>query len=175
MYTSTRLGQWLDRIGSAMMVAAMLFLAAMAILMNVEIAGRTLLKTSTLIADEYSGYFFSWLFLGALTHVQRSNGLLTVTILTSLMPEGARRFLDVLAALISAVLTAILTWSTAAMVYSNWEFSSKSLSVAQTPLFIPQLAMPIGLGIVTLSFLETAYSRTLGRARPVVDTPGEII
>lgn len=171
----TRLGRCLDRLSAGMMIAAMLFLAAMAILMNVEITGRTLFKSSTMIADEYSGYFFSWLFLCALTHVQRSEGLLKVTVLAERFPASVVHLLDVLAASISGVLTAILTWATAEMVYSSWEFGSTSLSTAETPLYIPQLIMPIGLGIVTISFFETAYSRLKGISGPEQNTSGGVI
>jgi TRAP-type C4-dicarboxylate transport system, small permease component len=175
MKSQTRLGRWLDRLGSGMMIVAILFLAAMAVLMNVEIAGRTLFKTSTMIADEYSGYFFSWLFLCSLMHVQRADGLLTVTILIDRLPERVVRFLDAFAALASGVLTGILTWATFEMAYSNWSFGSTSLTTAETPLFIPQVIMPLGLGIVTLSFFETAVSRLLGLAKPADNAAGSVI
>ncbi len=159
MNTHTKLGRCLDRLSVAMMALAMLFLAAMAVLMNVEILGRTLFRTSTMIADEYSGYFFCWLFLCALTYVQRQGGLLKVEILTNRLSGRPALALEVFASLACALLTAILAWTTWETVISSLDFGSTSLSIAETPLWIPQLIMPLGLGIVTLSFLETAYSR----------------
>ena len=161
MYTQTKLGRCLDRLSEGMMALAMVCLGAMAVLMNVEIVARSLFKTSTMIADEYSGYFFCWLFLCALTHVQRHNGLLKVEIITNILPKPVVILLDIVSALLCALVTAILAWATSESVISSYMFGSTSLSTAETPIWIPQFIMPVGLGIVTLSFLEVGYSRAL--------------
>ena len=65
-------------------------LAAMAVLINVEIAARYLLNTSTLIADEYSGYLFVWLTLLGFGYALQSGQFLRVESLVARLGRRAR-------------------------------------------------------------------------------------
>ena len=164
-HAPSRLGRCLDRLSEIMMAFAMLLLAAMVILMNVEIIDRAVFKKSTMIADEYSGYFFTWIFLCALLYVQRSDGLLKVSLFTERLSPRLLRLSEILAALICGAVTALLSWTTLQTVLGSYEFNSTSLSTAETPLFIPQCIMPLGFALITLSLVETAVSRRQSRLR----------
>ena len=53
---------------------------ALLTLMNVEVFARYLFGKSTLIADEYGGYFYAWIVLLGAVHLLRSDKYLTVTL-----------------------------------------------------------------------------------------------
>ena len=67
--------------GLALKLSALLMLALL-VLMNVEVFARYLFARSTLLADEYSGYFYAWIVLLGAVHLLRSDKYLTVTLLT---------------------------------------------------------------------------------------------
>ena len=69
---------------------------ALLALMNVEVFMRYVFSKSTLLADEYGGYFYAWIVLLGAVHLLRSDKYLTVTLLTDrLSPRGAQRRGDV--------------------------------------------------------------------------------
>ena len=77
--------QWLGLvIGVAMIVA-------MAVLMNVEIAGRTLLGVSTQMSDEFAGYFFTAATMLCFLPALREGRFLRVEGLVALAPAARPR------------------------------------------------------------------------------------
>ena len=68
------LGRWTG----AACDAAGWMLVAMVVLVCAEIAARTLLGSSTLIADEYSGYLFVWITLIGFAHALQLGTFLRV-------------------------------------------------------------------------------------------------
>ena len=75
--------------GLALKLSALLMIALLA-LMNVEIVMRYVFRKSTLLADEYGGYFYAWIVLLGAVHLLRSDKYLTVTLLTDRMSHAAR-------------------------------------------------------------------------------------
>ena len=73
---------------------------ALLALMNVEIFARYLFGKSTLIADEYGGYFYAWIVLLGAVHLLRSDKYLTVTLLTDRLSPRARNAAAIFAGLI---------------------------------------------------------------------------
>ena len=76
--------------GLALKLSALLMIALLA-LMNVEIVMRYLFRKSTLLADEYGGYFYAWIVLLGSVHLLRSDKYLTVSLLTDRLSPQARR------------------------------------------------------------------------------------
>jgi C4-dicarboxylate transporter DctQ subunit len=140
--------QWIGlALGAAM-------IAAMAILMNVEIAGRTLFGISTQIADEYAGYFFTGATLLCFLPALREGRFLRVDGLIGRLPLRPRAVAEVFAAVIGAVTCAVLADATFDLAAASYAFGTRSLQPSQTALVIPQAIMPFGYGLLTIAFLE---------------------
>ncbi len=140
--------QWIGLvIGAAMIVA-------MAVLMNVEIAGRTLFGISTQIADEYAGYFFTAATMLCFVPALREGRFLRVEGLMSFFPPRARAILEIIAAVIGAVTCAVLADATLDLVAASASFGTRSLQPSATPLVIPQAVMPLGFGLLAIAFFE---------------------
>lgn len=154
-----------DRLGAILVGASAVLLALMAALMNVEIFSRYLFKTSTQIADEYSGYLFTWMTLFCFLAALRSGRLLRVEAAVNRMPRGLRRLFEVIGAAVGAAASAVLTLSTWQVAAASLEFGSRSLQTSETPLFYPQIAMPVCLGLLTLGFIETGLRQFFAPAR----------
>lgn len=155
------IGKGFDWMGEWFVGLASLLLLAMGILINVEVFGRYFFNFSTLISDEYSGYLFSWMTLICFFYALRTDRLLRVDALVTGLRGKMRDMLGVPAALIGLGVSVILTQATYTMWHTSWMFGSVSLQPSQTPLYIPQMIMPLGFVLLSLGYLERLVAAVL--------------
>lgn len=156
------LGQALDHLATACLWLAMLVLALTLVLMNVEIATRYLLGSSTLIADEYGGYGFCITVMAGLLYAHRRNALLRVDFAVARLRGRARGVVLALGAALSAGLALVTAYAGYQAWSLSWLFASTSAFASETPLWIPQAAVPLGMGLLALSFVEEMLRRLCG-------------
>lgn len=158
--------QWLGLvIGVAMIVA-------MAVLMNVEIAGRTLLGVSTQMSDEFAGYFFTAATMLCFLPALREGRFLRVEGLVALAPPRIRAAAEAFAALLGAGTCLVLAGATWELTAASLAFGTRSLQASQTLLAIPQAFMPFGFALLAIGFLEWGLVRAamLWHGRSVTET-----
>ncbi len=129
-------------------------LLMMVILICIEVIGRHFFDFSTLIADEYSAYFFVGCVFFGFVYSFREGHFLRVSVLINRLPELYRSLLHLIASFIGCLLSIIITYEAAKLVYVSITFGSVSIQPTATPLFIPQMLMPIGMLAISLSFLN---------------------
>ena len=144
----------LDRASAALCDFGGWLLALMAVLINVEIFARYVLNRSTLIADEYAGYMFVWMSLFGFAHALRSGQFLRVEALVMRFGPRPRAFCDLLAALVGLGVAAIATWSASQLFMSSWRFGTVSIQPSATPLWMAQIAIPLGLAWLALLYVD---------------------
>ncbi len=141
--------------------AVLAALATLAILGLVctEVFLRELFDLSTLIADEMSGYLNVALVYLGLSYTLREGGFIRVEALYSKISHRAGRLVPWIIVVVSfAYLLVLIVYMSQHVIYS-YESNIRSLFVSQTPLFWPQLLIPLGLGILALQFLAYALKR----------------
>lgn len=156
-----RAGGWLDRLGELLVGASAFLLLLMVILLGVEIGNRAIFRSSTQVADEYSGYLFTWMTLCCFVYAQRTDRFLRVDALRNRFAPRGRAFADAIAALLAAALCAILAYATWSTFSLSLQFGSVSIQPSRTPLYLPQMIMPIGLGLLVCSLIHTAVGALL--------------
>lgn len=155
----------LDVVAGGLLAVAMLVLVLVFALMNVEILSRSLFGISTLVSDEYSGYGFALLIMAGLMYAHRAGALLHVEFGARLMGRRSRAVSLCLASLASlaavglAAVSGYRTWALSRL------FESTSSFASETPLWLPQIAVPIGLALLALSFAEEFLTRAWVAAR----------
>jgi len=149
-----RLSAWLDRASAALCDFGGWLLALMALLINVEVFARYVLNRSTLIADEYAGYMFVWMTLFGFAHALRSGQFLRVEALVMRFGPRGRAMCDLLAALVGLGVATIATWSASLLFLSSWRFGTVSIQPSATPLWMAQIAVPLGLAWLVLLYLD---------------------
>jgi TRAP-type C4-dicarboxylate transport system permease small subunit len=159
-------GALLDRLGDGLSAVARFVLLAILVLINVEVAGRYLLGYSTLIADEYGGYMFTWVLMFGFLHAHRHGHFLRVSILRLRLGTRGRHVLDAISAAIGVFLAAIAGYGAWQTFSVSWAFGSTSAFASETPLVIPQVALPLGIGLLFLSFLEELLRHAVLAAAP---------
>lgn len=158
------LGGALDRLGEFAVTGCALALLMMLLLMCTEIGMRLFFNSSTQISEEYSGYLFTWVTLGCFLYAQRAERFLRVDAVRKMIRPRVRAGMDCFAAFAGAALSAILLYATGETFSSSLMFHSTSMQYSETPLYLPQVIMPIGFGLLTIAFLHTAITELLKAA-----------
>jgi len=139
-----------------------IFLLLMVILINLEVLGRYLFGFSTLICDEYSAYFFvGCTFLG-FTYSFRQGHFLRVGIMVDRLPATAKSILHLAAAALGFSISVVVTYEVAMLTLISVRFDSVSIQPSATPLWLPQALMPLGMGALSLLFLNEAVQTLAG-------------
>jgi TRAP-type C4-dicarboxylate transport system permease small subunit len=149
------LAKWLSTAGA--ILAAIVFLA-MTLLTLSEVVLRTSAGRSTLIASEYSGYALSAMVYLSLGFTFSEGAHIRITFLNDALPKAAKRWLEVI--LLSAATFVMSVASTAVwqMVVTTRQRGTVAYTPAETPLYIPQAIMLLGLVI----FLWQLVANLLG-------------
>jgi len=161
MSTWIKLGRLFDRLGDMLVAVSTIMLLLMVVLMGIEIGYRTLFSASTQVADEYSGYLFTWITLCCFLYAQRSDRFLRVDSLRNRWSPRVRAAADSIGSFLSAGLTAVLLYATWATFKTSMEFNALSIQYSQTRLWIPQAIMPVGFALLLLAFVHSAISSLL--------------
>lgn len=157
-----RLGRILAAVESALGRLAGFLLIALLVLINVEVVARYVFNTSTLIADEYGGYFMAWMTMLGAVHILRADRHLTMTALVDRLSPRGQNVAGIVAALIGLAISVVLLYATSVLVGSTARFGTRSIQPSATPLLWPQLIMPIGYGLLCIAYLEEIARRLRG-------------
>lgn len=159
----------IDAVTRGMLLLAGTLLLFLVILLNVEVAMRYLLNSSTLIADEYGGYALVWICLLGFSQALRSGQFLNIDAVVSRLPPLGGRLSLMLGALVGIAAALLLTYTTFKLAHGNFRFGSVSIQPSATPLWIPQVILPIGFGwlcvVYAQQFLHAAWPRAFARDR----------
>jgi TRAP-type C4-dicarboxylate transport system permease small subunit len=138
--TVTSLGLWISGV-------AVLF---MVFLITLEVAGRKLFGFSTLVADEFSGYLLVvTTFMGG-AYTLKMKGFTRMEAIYNRFKGGSRWMIDLVFNLVSLVFIIIVDYWLWVHILSSYRSGLTSISIFQTPLYIPQLFM--GIGVTFLLF-----------------------
>lgn len=155
----TRLVKWIEALAKAGAYLSAVFMLLNVGLILVEIFSRAVLGVSTLIAAEYSGYLLVGLVLMGFAYTIGQGGFIRINLVRARLPEGAQRYLDIIACIFSAVITAFVFRYSVIMVYETKELGMEADTIAETPFWIPQLVVPIGLAMLFLQLVAMTVRR----------------
>lgn len=145
----------MDKIVEATRVVCEVLVTVMMLLITSEVILRSAFNFSLQISDEISGYLLVGLTFLAVTIALQEGALFRVEFFFDRLPmriQGVFRLgFDVLSLTVAAVLEYELVF----LVITSFTRENKSLSLIATPLYIPQLVMPIGMAILLLMFLAS--------------------
>lgn len=114
---------------------------------------RALFGASTLISDEYSGYLFSWLTLASFLFGMRTKAFLRVEFVVGRLRGGSRAVVEVFAALAGLIVAGVICYASSVLTLTTWKFNALSSQYSQTPLYIPQLVMPLAFALLSVAYL----------------------
>jgi len=132
-----------------------------------EVILRKLFNTSTKMCDEYTGYFQATIIFLTLAACLREKRHIRVDLIFRALSPAARGMFEIVTYLISLIFVSVAIWAIGKLVVDSFLLKATSYSPANTPLFIPQSVVLIGLIVFFLQFCvdiyETARSLHLGK------------
>mgnify|MGYP000105399243 CR=1 FL=1 len=146
-----RLQRYVEGLCRAGAFLAALFMGLTVGLIVLEILMRTFLGTSTMITSEYSGYFLVTIVSLGLAYTMHHRGHIRITLIFDRLPPSVRHKFDLGAAVVALGICGYAIYYSVLMVYDNYSLGMTADSVSETPLWIPEAAVPAGL---ILLFLE---------------------
>lgn len=144
---------YLSRLYDLCGVLAALFLLAIAILVLISIASR-LLGYSIPGLTAYAGYCMAASSFLALAYTFEHGGHIRVSILLQQLESRRRRLAEIWCLGVGLFLAGYLAWFSIKMVQVSLEIGDVSPAPDATPLWIPQLGMATGAGVLALAMLE---------------------
>ncbi len=156
-----RLIEGLSTGGAFLSAAGMIFIV---VLVVIEIFLRAVLNTSTLVSSEYGGYALVFLILTGLAYTMKEDGLIRIGLLTSHFSARGKRIADIVSGIIGVAITTFALKYTIAMVYETWDLEMTADTIAETPLWIPQLAIPVGLALLLIQLIAFIAKRATEEA-----------
>ena len=143
-------------------------LVLMFLLVFTEVVLRTFFNSSTMVSDEISGYHMAGGFFLASAYALQEGAIVRIDILYNRFPLKLRCFLDIFIDLVVLCYTVILFKYTFDYMYKSLVNSARSVSFIKTPLWIPQLFIPLGSLILFLCL-------TVLTGRDFLKTTGKIL
>ena len=119
-----------------------------------EVLMRGLFNAPTEWSIEISVYLIIGASFLGLAPALEGNSHISVDLVTSKLRPQVNRVLHTATSVIGLIFCLILTIASVDMVMVSYEINSLSTSTLRIPLYIPQLAIPIGSAVIVLEFVR---------------------
>jgi TRAP-type C4-dicarboxylate transport system permease small subunit len=146
-------------------VAAALVAAAVLVVCEMVVM-RYFLRASTIWQTEFVTFsLVGATFIGS-PYVLLVKGHVNVDLVAIWLKHRSRRTLAIIAYGISLIFSAIVAWTGFELLHESWTEGWRTDTVWSLPLWIPYLAMPVGIGIMTLQYVADIMAVATGRDAP---------
>ena len=163
----------LDGTYAAALWASVLAMAAIAVLVLIQVLGRVIDRTLIWAGTapigiavpslaEIGGFLFVAAAFLALPATLRSGTHVRVTMLAQNLPPAPARWLTAAVLIVATALGVFAAWHSALQVIDSWTFASVSFGMVRIPLWIPQGAMTAGLALFAIALLDELWATLRG-------------
>ena len=151
-----------------------LFIAAVILVYGVchillETLLRSLFSTSTHVLDEFIGFAILSITFLSLAYTLRSGGMIRVSFLTTRLPRVAQRIGEVIVSWLAGGFAFYFCIFLARNFLKNWRRGAVSESVAEIPLWIPDLIVLIGASLLVLQLFLLGFIALFPQPDPAKD------
>ncbi len=161
----------LDALYDGAAALAALCMVLLLVMVMLGIAGRSL-GFHLPGTDAYAGYLMAASGFLALAHTLKRGEHIRVTLLLSALRGGQRRALELWALAAASGLAGLLAFYSARLVWQSRAFNDISTGNDATPLWLPQLGMAVGTGVLLIAFLDELVLEWRGqRVQPASSEP----
>jgi TRAP-type C4-dicarboxylate transport system permease small subunit len=141
----------------------------MLLVIGVDIFTRYLLNFSFEIADELGGYMLVVMTFVSLSVCQVNNAFHQVELVQARLSPRRRALSMAIFDVLAFGFAALLLWQLVKLEFSSYRFGERAPTYLETPLWIPRLAMAIGVAVLLFSIVRTFLAhvrrfRTLSRS-----------
>jgi len=171
--TTQRLGattgkaiDWLSIIGGWL---AGIFILLMSLIVFYEVVSRYVFNSPTIWSLEITEYLVVLAGFTGAAYVLKENRHIVVDVLTSMLVEKTRTALQVVVSLLMLTFSIMLFWFGLQVLLTSLVRHEVSYSLLRFPMWVPKLAIPLGMFLLTLQTLKLLIT-SINSARTM---PGE--
>lgn len=158
----------LDRLSKASGAASAVALAGIALVIAAQIVAR-LLGQQIPAADDFAAWAMAASAFLALPYAMRHGDHIRVTLILQFLPKRWERGFELLASSLGVALSSWAAWHTVNFVLDSWRYEEVAQGMLRVPLWIPQLAMAVGMTLLALMLIDRLWRGLSGR--PLSDAP----
>lgn len=137
------------------------FLAGIGVLILAQVAAR-LFGSQIPSADDFAAWSMAASVFLALPSTFLSGGHIRVTLLFGAVSPNVQKGMDLISTIIAIALLAWGTWYVSEYVYESYAYHDVSQGIIAVPLWIPQAAMMLGIGLMLIALVERLISLVQG-------------
>lgn len=114
-------------------------------------------------ADDFAAWAMAASAFLALPYAMRHGDHIRVTLILQRLPVRLQRGVETLATALGFGLAAWAAWHAALFVHDSWQYDEVAQGLLRVPLWMPQLCMPVGLGLLALMLGDRLWCCLAGR------------
>lgn len=130
-------------------------LITMLLVIGTDIFTRYLLNFSFEVADELGGYMLVVMTFVSLSVCQVNNAFHQVELVQARLSPRGRALSAAIFDVLSLGFAGLLLWQLVKLEFSSYRFGERAPTYLETPLWIPRLAMAIGVAVLCFSIIRT--------------------
>ena len=135
--------------------ACSLFLLAMIALIGAEAIARNLFGTSLQITDEVGGYLLVAVTFLSMSVAEANGAFHRVEFVQMRLSRSARIISQIIFDLMSLAASMLVSWQLVRLALNSWHSEDVAPTPLQTPLWLPQVSMGLGMILLCLALLRT--------------------
>jgi TRAP-type C4-dicarboxylate transport system permease small subunit len=120
--------------------------------------GREVGLPTTRVTDEISGYILVLAATWGLAYTLRADAHVRIDVLLPYLPPALRALADRLAMLVMGGFAGLFTWRIWILVEDSWETGIRSSTYLLMPLWVPQVILGVGFGLLALAALVSVVA-----------------
>lgn len=142
------------------------------LLLTYDVIARFFLSPTVWAAD-VSTILQIWVVYIGMAYVMHHRSLIRITAFVRLFSPFWRKMADAFAMLVIIAFSVVMTWQSAQVVIESIERGRKAATMIETPMWIPEIAIPIGFILLAAQALAE-LARIPGRPAPEFEEEEEI-
>jgi TRAP-type C4-dicarboxylate transport system permease small subunit len=148
-----------SRIENTSEVLCAIFLVAMIVLIGAEAIARNVFHTSLQVTDEVGGYLLVALTFLSMPVAEAHGAFHRVELIQSRLGPSARIIAQIAFDLMSLIASALVTWQLTRLTLNSWRAEDVAPTPLQTPLWMPQATMAIGMALLCFALIRTMIAK----------------
>lgn len=136
-----------------------LFLMSMIVLIGTEAIARNVFATSLQVTDEIGGYLLVAMTFLSMSVAEAHGAFHRVELIQARVGKKMRMISQIVFDLMSLGASALVTWQLTRLTLNSWRTGDVAPTPLQTPLWLPQSTMAIGMALLCFALIRTIVAK----------------
>lgn len=145
--------RYVNKLSEYMGYVSAVFILIIAGSITYDVTVRALFNSPTIWVYEVTIYLTIASVMFGAAYALQTNSHIQVDMLINQLSPLMKKIFDIITSTLGTVLFALITVKGIHMVMETYEMNHLSITLLETPMYIPQMSIPIGSALLTLQFI----------------------